>query len=192
VDATARKRIQKALGIFNWYLRVTDPTFMVRWSQLGSEQAPATEQTVDSVDYVLNYLYNYPDAHLVFYASDMNLQGESDASYNSEPGATSRDGGTFFLGKRTDNFVNGPIDEKSVRIDAVCSSVAEAEYASIFLDARKATVLRQTLSDIGYPQPPTPLSVDNKCAEGLANDTVKRRRSKAIDMRFHWIRDRVR
>jgi hypothetical protein len=192
VDEAAHKRIQKALGIFNWYLRVTDPTFMVRWSQLGSEQAHATEQTVESVDYVLNYLYNYPDAHLIFYASDMNLQGESDASYNSEPGATSRSGGTFFLGKRTDNFVNGPIEETSVRIDAVCSSVAEAEYASIFLNARKATVLRQTLSDIGYPQPPTPLSVDNKCAEGLANDTVKRRRSKAIDMRFHWIRDRVR
>jgi hypothetical protein len=75
-------------------------------------------------------------------------------------------------------------DETSVRIDAVCSSVAEAEYASIFLNARKATVLCQTLSDIGYPQPPTPLSVDNKCAEGLANDTVKRRRSKAINMRF--------
>ena len=36
------------------------------------------------------------------------------------------------------------------------------------------------------------MSVDNKCAQGLANDTVKRRQSKAIDMRFHWIRDRVR
>ena len=36
------------------------------------------------------------------------------------------------------------------------------------------------------------MSVDNKCAQGLANDTVKRRQSKAIDMRFHWIRDRIR
>ena len=29
-------------------------------------------------------------------------------------------------------------------------------------------------------------------AAGIANDTVKQRRSKAIDMRFCWIRDRVR
>jgi hypothetical protein len=71
VDDGARKGIQKALGIFNWYLRVTDPTFMV-----CSEQAHATKQTVDSVEYALNYLYNYPDAHLVFYASDMTLHGE--------------------------------------------------------------------------------------------------------------------
>jgi hypothetical protein len=27
---------------------------------------------------------------------------------------------------------------------------------------------------------------------GLANDTIKQKRSKAIDMRFHWIRDRIR
>ena len=27
---------------------------------------------------------------------------------------------------------------------------------------------------------------------GLANDTVKVKRSKSIDMRFHWIRDRIR
>jgi hypothetical protein len=26
---------------------------------------------------------------------------------------------------------------------------------------------------------------------GVANKTVKQRRSKAIDMRYHWIRDRV-
>ena len=33
---------------------------------------------------------------------------------------------------------------------------------------------------------------DNACATGLANDTVKVKRSKSIDMRFHWLRDRVR
>jgi hypothetical protein len=32
---------------------------------------------------------------------------------------------------------------------------------------------------------------DNECARGIANDTVKQKRSKAIDMRFYWIRDRV-
>ena len=192
ISPEGRKLIQKKLGIFNWYLRVVDPTFKVRLSQLGSEQAHATKQTEEAVDYVLNYLHHYPNASLVYYASDMLLHIESDASYNSEPGATSRAGGVFYLGKRTDDFVNGPVDETSVRIDAVVSAASEAEYAAIFINARKGTALRQTLEDLGHKQPPTPMVVDNKCAQGLANDTVKRRRSKAIDMRFHWIRDRVR
>ncbi len=36
---------------------------------------------------------------------------------------------------------------------------------------------------------------DNTCAIGIAiaNDSIKQKRSKAIiDMRFHWIRDRIR
>ena len=33
---------------------------------------------------------------------------------------------------------------------------------------------------------------DNECAVGLASDTVRAKKSKAIDMRFDWIRDRVR
>ena len=52
--------------------------------------------------------------------------------------------------------------------------------------------MRITLEELGYPQPPTPLQTDNSTASGIVNDTVKQRRSKAIDMRFYWIRDRVR
>ena len=33
---------------------------------------------------------------------------------------------------------------------------------------------------------------DNKSALGIATDTMKARRSKAIDMRYHWVRDRIR
>ncbi len=45
---------------------------------------------------------------------------------------------------------------------------------------------------MGYPQPPTTILCDNTSAIGLTNDTIKQKRSKAIDMRFHWIRDRIR
>ena len=45
---------------------------------------------------------------------------------------------------------------------------------------------------MGHPQPATPMATDNSTASGIATDTVKQKRSKAIDMRFYWIRDRVR
>ncbi len=55
-----------------------------------------------------------------------------------------------------------------------------------------AASLRTTLSDMGYPQDPTIIMCDNTSAIGIATDSIKQKRSKAIDMRFHWIRDRVR
>ena len=46
---------------------------------------------------------------------------------------------------------------------------------------------------MGHPQPgPTPIQTDNTVADGIANDTVKIKQTKAMDMRFYWIRDRVR
>jgi 5-methylcytosine-specific restriction endonuclease McrA len=57
---------------------------------------------------------------------------------------------------------------------------------------RDATILRNILADMGYPQSATPIQTDNKCADGIAHGTVKSKRSKTFDMRYHWVGDRVR
>jgi hypothetical protein len=44
---------------------------------------------------------------------------------------------------------------------------------------------------MGHDQPATPIQTDNACANGIMNSTVKQKRSKAIDMRYYWLRDRV-
>ena len=36
------------------------------------------------------------------------------------------------------------------------------------------------------------MQVNNTTSVGFANDTIKQKRSKAIDMRFYWIRDSTR
>ena len=44
---------------------------------------------------------------------------------------------------------------------------------------------------MGHPQPPTPMEVDNETEIGFLKITMKQKRSKAIDMIFYWVRDRV-
>ena len=43
---------------------------------------------------------------------------------------------------------------------------------------------------MGHSQPPNPVQVDNSTALGIATGTIKQPKSKAMDMRFYWIRDR--
>jgi len=62
----------------------------------------------------------------------------------------------------------------------------------LFMNAQLGAILKLTLEDLGWPQGITPIYTDNRCAEGIANDTLKLQKSKAMDMRFHWVRDRVR
>jgi hypothetical protein len=87
---------------------------------------------------------------------------------------------------------NGAVTCISKVIDAVVASAGEAEYAGLFILAQEAEAMRTTLEEMGHNQQATTIYCDNACAVGIANDTIKQKRSKAIDMRFHWIRDRVR
>jgi hypothetical protein len=123
----------------------------------------------------------------------MILRSYSDASFLSRPNAGSVAGSHHFLGDRDDDApLNHPISSHCTRIPVVCAFVAEAEYAGVFAAARIATNERQILADMGYPQPPTPIFCDNEVAIGLANDSINIKMSKSLDMRFHWLRDRIR
>ena len=51
--------------------------------------------------------------------------------------------------------------------------------------------MQTILIEIDHPQPPTPIQVDNSTAVGIANKSIKQKMSKAMDMRFHWMQDRI-
>jgi hypothetical protein len=72
------------------------------------------------------------------------------------------------------------------------ASAAETELGGLFVNGQDAVPERITLEELGHPQGPTPMATDNGTASGIANDSIKQKRSKAMDMRFYWIRDRVR
>jgi hypothetical protein len=88
--------------------------------------------------------------------------------------------------------VNGAIATHCNKLRFTTASVAETEYAGLFCAGQHAAGLRATLEEMGYPQPATPIQGDNTCANGIANDMVNQKRSRAMDTRLHWIRDRVR
>jgi len=163
-------------------------------NKLASRQSKPTTALYQDVQHFLQYAATYPDAAVTYGASDMRLVLWSDSSYLSESESRSRAGGHHYLTRNGDPTAtppNGPIDSISTIIPTVVSAVSEAEYAALFLNGQAAVSTRQTLEDLGYPQSATPIITDNTTAYGIANRTLKLKRSKAIYMRYNWIRDRV-
>jgi hypothetical protein len=172
---------------------------------LGSlAAAKNTQAKTQASTQLLNYCATKTEAAVHLYASDMSLKIHSDASYLSEPKARSRAGGYFYLSSlpmdpskppsptSTQPPMNGAIHVLGSIRDFVLASATEAELGACFFNASEGVTLRIILHEMGHPQPPTPLQVDNSCDAGIVNDTVKQRRSKAIDMRFYWLKDRTR
>jgi hypothetical protein len=71
------------------------------------------------------------------------------------------------------------------------SLAAEAEIGAFFINAKEGAVLHTTLEELGHPHPPTPMETYNTNAKGYINGTIKQKRTKSMDMRFYWIKDRV-
>jgi hypothetical protein len=187
------KRIQQIVGTLLYYARAVDNTMLVTLGSLASRQSNATQLTNKDVHQFLDYCATHPAATLRFHASDMRLKIHSDAGYLNESRARSRAGGHFYLGNRdnTPEVSNGAILNPTGILRHVASSASEAEYGALFVNGKEGAVMRNTLHDMGYPQPATIIVTDNSTANGIANDTIKQQRSKAIDMRYHWIRDRI-
>ena len=186
------KRVQALVGYFLYYARAVDPTMLVVLGQIASSQSKATENVEAACAHFLHYAATYPNATIVYRASGMFLRVVTDASFHSEINAGTRMGGVHYLGDQHGSRLNGMIDTLCKLIDVVVASAAEAELGALFFNAKMATETRYMLEDFGFPQPPTPIECDNQCAVGIANSDVKLKRSRAMDVRFHWIADRVR
>jgi hypothetical protein len=180
---------QRAVGKFLFYARAIDNTMLHALNDIATSKDNHT--TLAAVKYFLNYAASNPNASILYRASDMQLHIESDAAYLVCPRARSRAGGYHYLSNKQNTTFNGPITVIAKVIKNVMSSAAEAEIGALFMNAQEAIPYRQCLTDLGHIQGATPINTDNATAQGIVNNTMKQKRSKAMDMRFYWMRDRV-
>ena len=191
VGKTEQKFIQQVCGKFLYYGRAVDSTLLTPISAIAAQSAQPTTDTLKQTHQLLDYLASTEEAIITYNKSDMVLAVHSDASYLSEPKARSRAGGHFFLSNNSAIPPNnGAILNIAHIIKHVMSSATEAELAALYIMAREAVYIRIILQEMGHQQPPTPIQTDNAMADAVVNGKITPKRTKAMDMRFHWLRDR--
>jgi hypothetical protein len=186
--------IQKVTGSILYYARAVDPIILMPLNDISTEQTKATEKTQATTNQMLDYIVTRPEATIRYQASDMILHIHSDASYLLVSNARSRLGCIFFLGNKSpkQETLNGSILNVAAKIKNVVASDVESEVGACFHNAQSGAPLRVTHTELGHIQPPTPLRTDSSIAYGIVNEAIKQKRSKSMDMRYHWLTDRVR
>ena len=152
------------------------------------------------MDNLLKFLASNPRAEIQYRASGMQLSIHSDASYFSVAQARSQSSGVHFLSEvppypyNPEIFVlttNGILLVVFKIMRNIMASTAEVEYGTIFVNTQTAVPIRTTLSEMGWKQGPTAIQVGNSTAVGIATKEFLQKKSKAMDMRFCWINNRV-
>ena len=145
---------------------------LVALGTIAAQQSITTQTTSKCVNHLLDYYHTHPDAKLRYHASNMIIHLHSDDSYNLEAKARSQEGAHFYLGNTTSirptMINNGAILNTSTIMRNVMAPASEAECGALFNNTKETISLHTTLHKMEYPQPPTPVEVNNSTAIGFA------------------------
>eukprot|EP00804_Cyclotella_cryptica_P017822 CCRYP_001229-RA/>CCRYP_001229-RA protein AED:0.18 eAED:0.18 QI:0/0/0/0.66/1/1/3/0/737 len=171
------KRVQGIAGALLYYAHAVDNKLLHALSEIGTE--------------LLDYCATYPNDGTTYRSSDMVLSAHSDAAYLNASKSRSR-AGAYIMCSENDPVPshNGPVLTIAQMIKFVMSSAAESELAALFICAKEMVPLRQSLIEMGWPQPQSSIQTDNTTALGVANKTIIAKKMKSMDMRLWWLRCR--
>jgi hypothetical protein len=191
LNKAGKRFIQEVCGVFLYLAQAVNGGLLPALSSLASQQANTTEKTMELYKQFLDYMATQEDAILTYRASNMVLAIHSNASYLFKPKSCSCTGGHMFMARK-DNipFNNGAVLNILQIIRAVMSSTVEAELGALFINAKTAISMRQTIAELGHPQPRTPMQTNNATAHTLLTNKILPKTLKAMDMRFQWLRCR--
>ena len=121
----------------------------------------------------------------------MILHVDSDTAYLVAPEAQSQAGGYQYLSSHDGSLFNGPVLILAKVIKNVMELATEAKLAALFVNVQEPKAIRNCLRAMGFTQPATPFKIDNNTVNGIINNTMKQKQSKAIDTRFYWLLDQA-
>lgn len=139
---------------------------------------------VNAVKRIIRYLITTKDVSIV-YENGTELIGYSDSDFAGDIDSRKSNTGYLFL------MNGGPVTWASRKQNTVALSTTESEYMAASDAAREILWLRQFLLDIGKPQNTVTLKIDSQSAIKLIHNPVFHKRSKHIDVRYNFIREKV-
>lgn len=115
----------------------------------------------------------------------LTLVGYADSDFASDPITRKSVSGYLFT-------INGnPVSWSSRKQSCVATSTAEAEYIAASHAAKEAIWLRRILKSLGHPQEKaTIIFEDNMACISMSKDPVFHRRTKHIDVHYHYVREK--
>jgi hypothetical protein len=133
LDDKAKQFIQQVCGKFLFLGRAVDSTLLCPISAIASQSSKLTKDTMQRTLQLLDYLAMQEDTVLSYHARNMVLAVHSNASYLSEPKASSRAGGHFFLSSDTTIPPNnGAVLNIAHIIKNIMSSATKSELVGLY------------------------------------------------------------
>ena len=182
----ARFPYQNAIGALLYLSINTRPDLSYSVGVLARHCINPSFKACQAVLRVLTFLRSTPDMGIEFKNSELDLHAYSDADWAGDHDSRRSTTGYVVFA------AGGPIAWQSKLQTTVAASTMEAEYMAAFNAIQECVWVKGVMSEIGFSyDSPITLFMDSQSAICLANNPMYHKRSKHIDIKYHWIREKV-
>jgi len=185
VDSNLRTRFQTVIGSLLYIMLGTRPDISYAVTKLSKHAANPSADHLAKALYICRYLAGTKNYSMVYNgATGLGLNACTDSDWGSDPHSQRRSQSGYFL-----KLADACISWTSRTQKTIAHSVTEAEYMSLSDCSRQVVWVRNLLQEIGYNLGPIPIAGDNQGSIFIASNPVTEKRSKHIDIRYHYIRE---
>jgi hypothetical protein len=178
-----------AVGSLMYLMVGTRPDLAYPISVLSQYSSRYTKFHWEGVTRMFRYLQHTKDLVLRYDGNDPNelLHGYSDSDWGGDRETRRSTTGYVFI------YAGGAVSWKSRRQVTVAASTVEAEYMALGDATKEALWLRSLFYELNIQKRlyPTRVLVDNEGSVSLATNPLLSDRSKHIDIRHHFVRERI-
>lgn len=182
------KQYQAAIGSLNYAMIATRPDICSSVGILSQFMSKPSKEHWQGVKRILRYIKGTIDYGLTFDANNSNpkLLGYADADWAGDTESRRSTSAYIF------QLAGATISWRSQKQSVVALSTTEAEYISVSSAAQEAIWLRRLLKSLSVDvSEPTVINEDNQGTICLTKNPTTHARTKHIDIKYHFIREKV-
>jgi hypothetical protein len=176
------------LGELQYIANATRPDIAFAVNFLASYTANPSMQHQTALKRILRYLAG-TKRHGITYKSvpesNPTFLGYADAAFKNRDDDKSTSGYAFIA-------AGGAITWRSAKQTVTATSTTEAEYIAFWEAGKEVSWLRNLYQQLGETQhAPSIIKQDNEGTVAIAKNPIFHKRTKHIDSRYHWVREKV-
>ena len=190
--AEANKMVDKGeylsmVGSLIYLAVISRPDIAYAVSKVGQYMADPKPEHLTAVKRIFRYLKKEPSVSL-HYEKGGNLKviGYVDSDWAGDSVTRKSTTGFIFM------LAGAAISWSSKKQTVVALSSTEAEYMAACTATQEAVYLRTLMKDLKMEQVgPTTIYQDNQSSIAIANSDVSSKRTKHIDIRYHYVQEKI-
>jgi len=184
IDPELRSHYQTVIGSLLYLTLGTRPDIAFAVTKLAQYAARPTQEHLNKVLYICCYLVGTAN-YCITYSGELGqgLMACTDSDWASDHSGQKSQSGYFL------KLAGGAISWTLRAQKTIALSSTEAEYMALSDCSRQVVWMHTLLGELGYHLRPIPICGDNQGSIFIASNPVTEKRSKHIDIRYHYIRE---